>query len=178
MAAKFISERDLVEIKSISEEEFLTSVEKCVRDYLLTGLPEGEVEIAEGFGKIKESPVQTLIGVNMTITIKYNQTLSLIGEKLSALLSNGVDVSMRRVGTSRESFSILLIVGIGDGVSENEVVRRRVNHAAINMGGITGIPHLMSRGIFPVIDGNVSKVNWVKYPEEFRSITAELDWVE
>ncbi len=177
MAAKFISEWDLVEIKSISEEEFLTSVEKCVRDYLLTGLPEGEVEIAEGFGKINESPVQTLIGVNMTITIKYNQTLSLIGEKLSALLSNGVEVSMRRVGTSHNSFRVLLMVGIGELPSENEVVRR-VNHAAINMGGITGIPRLMSRGIFPVIDGNVSKVNWVKNPEEFRSITAELLWVE
>ena len=177
MAAKFISEWDLVEIKSISEEEFLTDVKKCVRDYLLTGLPEGEIEVSDGDAKTKESPVQTLIGVSMAITIKYNQTLSLIGEKLSALLSNGVNVHMERIGSSHDSFRVLLMIGCGELPSENEVVRC-VNHAAVNMGKIAGIPRLMSRGIFPVIDGNVTEVNWMKNPEEFRSITAELDWVE
>ena len=177
MAAKFISERDLVEIKSISEEEFLTSVEKCVRDYLLTGLPEGEVEVSEGMAKIKESPVQTLIGIRFAVTINYNQTIALIGDKLTALLSKGVSVLMERTGTSHDTFYILLTIGIGK-FPETEEVARSTNHAAINTGMINGVPSLMARGIFPVIDGETTVLNWVKNPEEFRSITAELDWVE
>ena len=177
MAAKFISGWDTVNIRDVTEEQFLASVEKCVRDYLLTSLPEGEIEVSEGMVKIKESPVQTLIGIRFAVTINYNQTIALIGDKLTALLSKGVSVSMERTGTSHDTFYILLTIGVGK-FPETEEVVRSTNHAAINTGMINGVPSLMARGIFPVIDGETTVLNWVKNPEEFRSITAELDWVE
>ena len=84
---------------------------------------------------------------------------------------------MERTGTSHDTFYILLTIGIGK-FPETEEVARSTNHAAINTGMINGVPSLMARGIFPVIDGETTVLNWVKNPEEFRSITAELDWVE